>query len=308
MKYKLYLLDFFNGVHFGNGNLDDTEITFHSDTFFSAMFQEALRMGREKEFLAKIESGEIIFSDAFPYMGKRYYIPKPMVQPTVKDDKSKGDSTEKKRFKKMKYIPLECVGQFISGDFPRERMDDLKELGKSSMKVSVGIRGNEDPEPYRVKAFYFGQGNGLYIITGYQDENAEKLFKELLDSLSYRGLGGKKSSGLGRFEYCEKEAPKEISSSSLENGSRYILLSTALPENDELSEILESASYCLLRRGGFIDSETYAPQQMRKRELYVFAPGSCFFQKFKGRVLEERNGGTHPIYRCEKAFFLEVKV
>ena len=74
MNYKLYLFDFFNGVHFGNGNLDDTEITFHADTFFSAMFQEALKMGKEEEFLTEIKNGSIVFSDAFPYMGKRYYI------------------------------------------------------------------------------------------------------------------------------------------------------------------------------------------------------------------------------------------
>ena len=28
------------------------------------------------------------------------------------------------------------------------------------MRVSVGISGNEDPEPYRVNAFYFNDGNG----------------------------------------------------------------------------------------------------------------------------------------------------
>lgn len=73
------------------------------------------------------------------------------------------------------------------------------------MRVSVGISGNEDPEPYRVNAFYFNDGNGLYIIVGFQDEKVKNLFEELLESLSYTGVGGKKSTGLGRFEYQESE-------------------------------------------------------------------------------------------------------
>ena len=43
------------------------------------------------------------------------------------------------------------------------------------MRVSVGISGNEDPEPYRVNAFYFNDGNGLYIIVGFRDEKSEKI-------------------------------------------------------------------------------------------------------------------------------------
>ena len=33
----------------------------------------------------------------------------------------------------------------------------------------------------------------------------KNLFEELLESLSYTGVGGKKSTGLGRFEYQESE-------------------------------------------------------------------------------------------------------
>ena len=79
MNYTLYQLEFQNGVRFGSGNLDSTEITFHADTFFSALFQEALKFGKEKEFLSRIEKGKLLFSDAFPYMGKCFYIPKPVI-------------------------------------------------------------------------------------------------------------------------------------------------------------------------------------------------------------------------------------
>ena len=79
MNYTLYCLEFINGVHFGRGNLDSSEITFHADTLFSALFQEALKMKKQDRFLKQVSDGKIIFSDAFPYIGKNYYIPKPMI-------------------------------------------------------------------------------------------------------------------------------------------------------------------------------------------------------------------------------------
>ena len=51
MNYTLYCLEFINGVHFGRGNLDSSEITFHADTLFSALFQEALKMKNQDRFL-----------------------------------------------------------------------------------------------------------------------------------------------------------------------------------------------------------------------------------------------------------------
>ena len=60
MNYTLYCLEFINGVHFGRGNLDSSEITFHADTLFSALFQEALKMKkisslRYEDYLALYE-------------------------------------------------------------------------------------------------------------------------------------------------------------------------------------------------------------------------------------------------------------
>ena len=51
MKYSIYQLDFYNGVRFGKGRLETTEMTFHADTLFAALFQEAIKLGKEKIFL-----------------------------------------------------------------------------------------------------------------------------------------------------------------------------------------------------------------------------------------------------------------
>ena len=222
--------------------------------------------------------------------------------------KKKGNPVEKKRFKKMKYIPQEYLENFLKGEYPEEELKEEQKFGVHSMKVSVGLRGNEESEPYRVNAFYFSEGNGLYLILAYQELEAVELFKKLLDSLSYSGLGGKRSAGLGRFEYMEHEMPDELKEKLQKKADKYMLLSVALPEDQEMEKILENASYSVLKRSGFVSSETYAEQQRRKRDLYVFDAGSCFEKTFEGRLIEEREGGRHSVFRYEKALFLGVDI
>ena len=306
LEYKLYCLEFLTGVHFGSKNLDSTEITFHADTLFAALFQEALKMEKQQEFLNAVSEGRIVLSDAFPYIGKNYYIPKPMISVRVDDNEKQGNSRQKKMFKNLKYIPVNTVEAFINGTFPEEHMEDMQYLGTNGMKVSVGIRGMEEPQPYRVSTYHFTDGSGLYIIAGMESEKDQECLDELFESLQYTGLGGKKSSGMGRFKCRVCDIPREMKEQLTQKASLHLLLSTALPEDEELEDILKGATYSLLKRSGFIDSQTYATQQMRKSDIYVFSAGSCFVNTFKGKVIEERNGGTHPIFRYAKAFFMGV--
>ena len=103
-------MEFINGVHFGRGNLDSSEITFHADTLFSALFQEALKMKKQDRFLKQVSDRKIIFSDAFPYIGKIYYIPKPMIAVQTADESKQGDSRQKKKFKNLNQ---KNIGQLI---------------------------------------------------------------------------------------------------------------------------------------------------------------------------------------------------
>ena len=234
MNYTLYQLEFQNGVRFGSGNLDSTEITFHADTFFSALFQEALKFGKEKEFLLRIEKGKLLFSDAFPYMGKCFYIPKPVIHIEPKADQEQGNSRKKKLFKNLKYIPQENLEIFFKGDFEEKHMGSLKELGSYAMKTAVAVRGKEEPEPYRVSTFCFKDGNGLYLILAYEGKEDKEFFKELLESLSYTGIGGKRSAGFGRFEAVEGKMPESLRKKLTDIGKMNILLSTALPQKQQL--------------------------------------------------------------------------
>lgn len=84
-------------------------------------------------------------------------------------------------------------------------------------------------------------------------------------------------------------------------------LSMSLPLQDELEHALNGASYQLVKRSGFVNSENYSDVYMRKKDLYVFASGSCFFNKYQGDIYDVSSEGSHPVYRYAKPMFLEVK-
>lgn len=84
-------------------------------------------------------------------------------------------------------------------------------------------------------------------------------------------------------------------------------LSVALPTDKELETVLHDAEYLLCKRSGFVASEQYAPEQMRKKDLYVFKAGSCFAEQFGGDVYDVSGKcGRHPVYRYAKPMLMEV--
>ena len=85
-----------------------------------------------------------------------------------------------------------------------------------------------------------------------------------------------------------------------------MLLSTALPQEEEMKDSLEGASYLLQKRSGFVYSETFAEEQIRKRDMFTMQAGSCFRRVFQGAVYDVGEGGTHPVYRYAKAMFLGI--
>ena len=67
MAYKMYLLRF-QTAHLGTGKLDSTAFTFTADRLFSALFIEAIKMGKEEDFLSLVRQDDFVLSDAFPFV------------------------------------------------------------------------------------------------------------------------------------------------------------------------------------------------------------------------------------------------
>lgn len=309
MEFKIYKFNFTTGVHFGKRNVDDAEYTFGADTLFSAMCHEYLKQGMEEFtwFITKVMDGRIRLSDGFPYIGDTYYIPKPMLK--IAAEKNQGDSTIKKAYKKLSYIPVSQLEAYLQGNLRvEEEADKLKkQLGTRVVKVSASIRGEKETVPYRVGTYYFHSGSGLYVIVGYEEKGDLEKIEECFAALSLVGIGGKRSSGLGRFEfYPGKNSQDFIQRLNGKDGTIWMSLSCSLPKDQELEKALEGASYLLQKRSGFVVSSKYAPEQLRKQDLYVLKSGSCFRNIFEGDVYDVSDGGAHPVYRYAKPLFMEV--
>lgn len=171
MKYKAYKLKFSTGVHFGKGTLEDTAYAFCADTLFSALCIEAVKDSTERleRLVQTAKAGKMLLSDALPYIEDTYYVPKPMCE-IVHSQEDTGDSSKKKLYKKTEYIPYDCVEDYVEGEFAEDIAAEFHALGKKYVKVSAAVNGNDETVPYRVGQFYFNEGNGLYIILGYDED------------------------------------------------------------------------------------------------------------------------------------------
>ncbi len=305
MDERIVKLSFLGPVHFGEGRLSGSGYTFDAATFFSALYLEALRLGCAQELLAAVQCGDIAFSDAFPYREETLYLPKPMVRPLKRPEAS--DSRTRKAAKKLTYIPADRLGDYLSGNLDPVEENDRFDVGVSGVQTKVNLtrEHSKDAEPYHVGSFSFKPDTGVYVVlrgsfTGLED---------LLLQLGYSGIGGKRSSGFGRFKFSiEPLNLKGFSPAKAEGRPRYLLLSTATPTQAEFSDaLLAGAYYRLVRRGGFVQSTTHHATPQKKRDLYLFAAGSVFTHTFSGDVLDVNvTPGAHSVWRYARAMWMEV--
>ncbi len=307
MKYKIFKLHFTTGVHVGKGMLSDAEGVFHADTLFSALCHEALQFsGGIESLYEKCKSGRIRFSDGLPYVKDTLYIPKPFLTFDREDD---GNSVKKKAFKKLKYIPFDQINRYLEGNLDAvSEVELLKQLGQNEMRTNVMIKRGEGTEPYYVGIYHFGKQNGLYVCGVFADEQEERYFSTLLEAVGATGIGGKRSSGLGKFYIEEIDCPEDLIRRFTGNHYKnYISLSISLPQPEEMEIACEGSHYLLLQRSGFVSSSNYAETFRKKRTIYSFAPGSCVQNRYHGDIYDVSCGGNHAVYRYGLPLFLGVK-
>ena len=130
------------------------------------------------------------------------------------------------------------------------------------------------------------------------------------------GIGGKTSAGYGSFEIEDvifldepfDDQTEWLHDALARESNSYLLLTTALPETEDLEAVLEGAYYQLTRRGGFIQSETYAGEPQKKDTQYFLAAGSVLKRKFSGGLFNVGESGKHPVYRYSAPVLLGVSL
>ena len=301
MKRIIYKFKFETGVHLGNRALSGSVNTFQADTLFSALCIEAKKMGGNEninKFINEVRSGNIKLSDSFPYVEKTLFIPRPCI------------ITEKTKCPEvLEYIPSDAINNYLEGKLDFDNVNKiLKNLGKNEEKNIASVRNNDVAQPYYLGIYRFFNNAGLYIIAEFNNDENKKYFDELMKSLSYTGIGGKVSSGLGKFSLTEEVISKEMNK-RLDN-AKYskvkMSISLCLPKENEIESVLKGAFYKLEKRSGFVSSESYSDSISRKKDIYVIKSGACFENTFEGDIVDVSRGGNHPVYRYAKPLFMEV--
>jgi CRISPR-associated protein Csm4 len=311
MGYYLYRLNFSTALHMGKdsggASLDDGQMTIHADTLFAALCCEAAGDGRIEQLVGYFTDGTLTISDALPFTGDDIFLPKPVL--FVGNKKRESNSGFKKALKRVEYIPLSFFQEYLRGlNQPAVDLEKLSSnFGQLTVSTRVAIKDNTPPLPYHIASWRFEPGCGLYVIVRSEQEEALNTFAALLTKLGLSGIGGKRSSGWGKFDIQQCSVPAELTKLINDDKADYqMLLGTALPIDAELDDVLSDSWYALVRRGGFIRSATYAPGQLKKRTLYMLAPGSCLRFRFRGGMYDLSDNGAHPVWRCGNTLFAGV--
>ena len=286
MNYFLFKLSFHTPCHFGSSDsalsLCTSEDHFCADTLFSALCHTARTLygnSGVEALIEKAQKDQLFLSDAMPWCGERYYLPRPFLAART-DGHTAG--AERKAMKNLAYIAVEDMADYLAC----MRGQGLFDAGRK--KQCFGVPMDSDDAAW---------------------------LRTLMRALGLSGIGGKVNSGYGKFTVDDEiylndpfdEQTAWLFRALCRDAPAYLLLTTALPDEEELERTMEDASYTLTRRGGFVSSDSFAPSGQKKREQFFLTAGSVVRRRFGGALyLAARQ--DHPVYRFSKPLLLGVFV
>jgi len=269
----------FHTAHFGAGKLDSSKMTFAAERLFSALVLEAKKMGKMEEFVSIAGQDEFVLTDAFPYKSEPF-LPKPIGFPKFDQPDLTTDVKEVRRqakmAKKLQFIPLERFESYVNGKL-------FKDAEHAVTNIVTKNQPHVDGNLFQVSTVRFRDDSSLYVIA-----NESELLNELMASLQYTGIGGKRSSGYGRFDLTITDLPATFKNRLTKDHQGTVMsLTTSLPIEKELEHAMETGSYLLSKSSGFAFS-TETKENYRKQDLYKFASGSTFSETFTGQIVDVR--------------------
>ena len=270
MNYFLLKLAFDTAVHFGGSDSavgsQSSALTLRADTIFSALCHTALEVYGEpalEELLVSADADALRISDAMPWRGDTFYLPKPIAASTSPAELS---TVERKAVKKLAWIPASKFDRYTaslhSGTYPLDELD--QSFGQAYEQTKASVTDGADAKPYFVGLYRLHAGCGLYVLCACEGNDQLKMLKELFTLLGLSGIGGRTSAGYGRFHLdgepiclnTAEDASLRWMLQALERGTApYLLLTSSLPTGEEMDAALEGAAFQLARRGGFASTE-----------------------------------------------------
>ena len=215
------------------------------------------------------------------------------------------NATLRKKQKNLKYLRASRMQDYIramESGTPFEDNDVDGDFGTLSLRQRVNTRGTE-PLPYYVGQFTFADGAGLYLLAQIQDEALISWLHRLLTWLGTAGIGGKRTSGCGKFHLGDiirvdesggVDAAAFGTMLAAEHAPWQLALAPVLPAADDLAAVKRGA-YRLRRAGGCISNPTHAAE--KKNSVYLLDAGSCFPTRIGGTCGTLGTHDGHPVLR-----------
>ena len=298
MTYKMYIMNF-HTAHFGAGSLDSSKMTFAADRLFSALVLEAKKMGKMEEFVSIAGQDDFVLTDAFPYQSSPF-LPKPIGFPKFEQPDLTTDVKEVRRqakmAKKLQFIPLDKFDSYVNGTL-------FKDADHAVTNIVTKNQPHVDGNLFQVSTVRFRDESCLYVIA-----KESELLNELMTSLQYTGIGGKRSSGYGQFDLTILDLPDSFKNRLTKSLQGPVMtLTTSLPVEKELEYAMETGSYLLSKSSGFAFS-TKTNENYRKQDLYKFASGSTFSETFTGQIVDVRPlDFPHEVLNYAKPLFFKME-
>lgn len=327
MKYCAYKLQFSTPVHFGGSSalsLESAQMCFCADTLFSALCHVAqLREGNAavERLCRAVSEGALVFSDSMPWRMQEdrdvFYVPRPILSPTKRMELA---PENRKLMKKLRYLPIDIMDAYLhaltGGEFT-DFSNYSQNFGFVEEVVRAHVPEQGDTAPYFVGTFHFNCDCGLYFLLGSEGSELQEEIHRLVTLLQYSGIGGKISSGYGKFKLVDVihlETSGEAYARWLQRtltdcaAPVQMSLSVCLPTDDELEAALEGAEYQLMRRGGFVNEPLASEQQQKKCSQHVFQAGSTFHRRFQGQLSCVGSSTGHAVYRYNRPLWVGVRL
>ena len=298
MTYKMYIMNF-HTAHFGAGSLDSSKMTFAADRLFSALVLEAKKMGKMEEFVSIAGQDDFVLTDAFPYQSGPF-LPKPIGFPKFEQPDLTTDVKEVRRqakmAKKLQFIPLDKFDSYVNGTL-------FKDADHAVTNIVTKNQPHVDGNLFQVSTVRFRDESCLYVIA-----KESELLNELMTSLQYTGIGGKRSSGYGQFDLTILDLPDSFKNRLTKAHQGPVMtLTTSLPVEKELEYAMETGSYLISKSSGFAFS-TETNENYRKQDLYKFASGSTFSETYTGQIVDVRPlDFPHEVLSYAKPLFLKME-
>jgi CRISPR-associated RAMP protein, csm4 family len=289
----------FHTAHFGAGTLDSSKMTFAADRLFSALAIEAKKMGKMEEFVSLAGQDDFVLTDAFPYQSSPY-LPKPIGFPKFEQPDLTTDVKEVRRqakmAKKLQFIPLDKFDSYVNGTL-------FKDEEHAVTNIITKNQPHVDGNLFQVSTVRFRDESCLYVIA-----KESELLNELMTSLQYTGIGGKRSSGYGQFDLTILDLPDSFKNRLTKAHQEPVMtLTTSLPVEKELEYAMETGSYLLSKSSGFAFS-TETNENYRKQDLYKFASGSTFSETYTGQIVDVRPlDFPHEVLNYAKPLFFKME-